>query len=160
MKPKKAQIISYATKHLNRLQVAERQAKIIATELQKKEILSESCNKYVKADNTGSGVLVFSKTGNAVIGGDYVGERKLPAEQVGRNAFQRYIAPIESGSTVDPFLADQILPIMATASSSSTFSTHRLSNHTTTNITLIKDFLGVNISTQKLDKRFIVSIDL
>ncbi|MHA2223824.1 MAG: RNA 3'-terminal phosphate cyclase [Candidatus Hodarchaeales archaeon] len=159
-KPKKAQILSYATKHLKRSQVAERQADVIVTELLKNGILSESRNKYVNADNAGSGVLVFSKTGNTVIGGDYVGERKIPAEQVGQNAFQRYIAPITSCCTVDPLLADQILPIMATAANSSTFSTSHLSNHTTTNVTLIQDFLGINISTQKIDNRFIVSVDL
>ena len=95
-----------------------------------------------------------------MISGDFVGERKLPAEKVGQKAFERYIVTLNSHSTVDPFLADQILPIMATASNSSIFSTPYLSNHTKTNIKLIKDLLGVVINTEKTSNQFKVSVDV
>jgi RNA 3'-terminal phosphate cyclase (ATP) len=95
-----------------------------------------------------------------VIGGDFVGERGFPAEKVGQKAYERYIDTINSQSTVDPFLADQILPVMATASNPSVFYTPYLSNHTKTNIKLIQDILGVMIQTGKIENRFKVSVDL
>ncbi|MHA2244802.1 MAG: RNA 3'-terminal phosphate cyclase [Candidatus Hodarchaeales archaeon] len=159
-KPKLANILSFASKHLKKARVTERQTKIIVTALQKKNIESKIINEYVNADNPGSGVLIYSKIDDSVISGDFVGERKLPAEKVGQKALERYIVTLNSCSTVDPFLADQILPIMATASNSSIFSTPYLSNHTKTNIKLIKDLLGVVIHTEKIKNRFKVSIDV
>ncbi|MFX0013518.1 MAG: RNA 3'-terminal phosphate cyclase [Promethearchaeota archaeon] len=159
-KPKIANVLSFETKHLQRARVAERQANTIVTNLQKQSIDSEVVMESVEADNPGSGVLVFSKAENNVIGGDFIGERKLSAETVGKKAFERYITTLNSQSTIDPFLADQILPIIATASTSSVFYTPYLSNHTKTNIKLIEELLGVVITTEKLDTRFKVSIDV
>ncbi|UCE12381.1 MAG: RNA 3'-phosphate cyclase [Candidatus Heimdallarchaeota archaeon] len=158
--PKLVNILSYASKHLQRARVAERQSKTIFNALEKQNIVSKIINEYVEADNPGSGVLLFSRTKNNVIGGDFVGERRVTAEKVGQKVFERYINTINSQSTVDPFLADQILPIMATASSSSSFLTPYLSNHTKTNITLIGELLGVEISTEKMDNQFMISIDV
>ncbi len=159
-KPKVAHILSFASKHLQRARVAERQTNTIVTALEKQDIDSKVLNESVNSDNPGSGVLIFSEAKNTVISGDFVGERKLPAEKVGQKAFRRYFVTIKNESTVDPFLADQILPIMATASSSSVFLTPYLSNHTKTNIKLIKDLLDVIVHTEKIDNRFKVSVDV
>ena len=158
--PKLVTIQSFASKHLQKARVAERQSSAIVTVLQKQNIDSRIINESVNADNPGSGVLLFSKTEDNIIGGDFVGERKLSAEKVGRNAVDRYLTSINSRSTVDPFLADQILPIMAVASNSSVFFTPYLSNHTKTNIKLVQDLLGVAIHTEKVDNRIKVSINV
>ena len=159
-RPSLVNILSFASKHLQKARVAERQAAAIAAALQKQDINSKIINESVNADNPGSGVLIFSKTEDSVVGGDFVGERKLPAETVGQKAFERYITTLNSQSTVDPFLADQILPAMATASNSSVFLTPYLSNHTKTNIKLIQELLGVTIHAEKIDNRFNVSVDV
>ncbi len=158
--PKLATILSFASKHLQKARVAERQSSAIVKVLQKQGIDSKIINESVNADNPGSGVLVFSKTEDNIIGGDFVGERKLPAEKVGYNAVERYLTPINGRCTVDPFLADQILPIMAIASNSSVFFTPYLSNHTKTNIKLVQNLLGVAIHTEKNDNRIKVLIDV
>ena len=159
-KPKVAHILSFESKHLQRARVAERQTNTIVTALEKQDIDPKVLNESVNSDNPGSGVVIYSKAKNTVISGDFVGERKLSAEKVGQKAFRRYFVTIKNESTVDPFLADQILPIMATASSPSVFLTPYLSNHTKTNIKLIKDLLDVVVHTEKIDNRFKVSIDV
>ncbi len=158
--PKFATVLSFASKHLQKARVAERQSSAIVTVLQKKGIDSRIINESVNADNPGSGVLLYSKTQNNIIGGDFVGERKLSAERVGRNAVERYLTTINGRCTVDPFLADQILPIMAIASNSSVFFTPYLSNHTKTNIKLVQNLLGVAIHTEKIDNRIKVLINV
>ncbi|MFX1515669.1 MAG: RNA 3'-terminal phosphate cyclase [Promethearchaeota archaeon] len=159
-KPKVAHILSFESKHLQKARVAERQTRTITTALEKQDIDSKVFNESVSSDNPGSGVLIYSKTKKSVISGDFVGERKLSAEVVGRKAFNRYFNTIEKESTIDPFLADQVLPIMASASRSSVFFTPYLSNHTKTNIKLIKDVLDVDIHTEKIDNRFKVSVEV
>ncbi len=159
-KPKLVYILSFASKHLQKARVAERQADTIATALLNNDIESKISIEYVNANNPGSGVLIFSRIGDSVLSGDFVGEPKLSAEKVGQKASERYIVSLNSQSTVDPFLTDQILPIMATAHNSSTFYTPYLSNHTKTNIRLIQEVLGVEIHTEKLNNRFKVSVDV
>ena len=158
-KPKVAHILSFESKHLQRARVAERQTRTITTALKKQNIEAMVFNESVSSDNPGSGVLIYSKTKKSVISGDFVGERKLSAEKVGQKAFNRYFKTIEKESTIDPFLADQVLPIMATASGPSVFLTPYLSNHTKTNIMLIKDVLDVEVNTEKIENRFKVTIE-
>ncbi|MFX0122504.1 MAG: RNA 3'-terminal phosphate cyclase [Candidatus Hodarchaeota archaeon] len=159
-KPKVAHILSFESRHLQKARVAERQTRSIITALNKHDIDSKIQNQSIISDNPGSGVLIYSKTANSVISGDFVGERKLAAEKVGQKAFKRYFITFNNECTVDPFLADQILPIMATASNSSVFLTPYLSNHTKTNIKIIKDLLDVVVNTEKIGNRFKVSIDV
>ncbi|MFX0170947.1 MAG: RNA 3'-terminal phosphate cyclase [Candidatus Hodarchaeota archaeon] len=158
-KPIKAKILSFASKHLERARVAQRQSNSVVKALQKYSISSEVVDKYVDADNPGSGTLIFSKTGNNVIAGDFIGERKISAEQVGLKAFERYITTVNRQCTVDPFLADQIIPFLALTSSSSVFSTPYLSNHTKTNFKLVKELLDVTVHSEMVNDRFIISID-
>lgn len=158
--PKLVNILSFASEHLQRARVAERQSETIYKALKNQNIDSKIINEFVEANNPGSGVLIFSRTKNNVIGGDSVGERRVSAEKVGQKAFERYINTINSQSTVDPFLADQVLPIMAAASKPSSFLTPSLSDHTKTNINIIRELLGVAISTEKIENRFLISIDV
>lgn len=159
-KPEKAKIFSYASQHLGKAHVAERQSNTVANLLKKLNIESETYNKIVKANNPGSGVLIASKMKKNVVGGDFVGERKLRAETVGQNAFNRYHNTLKNHCTVDPFLADQIIPVMGLASSSSSFSTPYLSNHTLTNITLLKDLMDVNIESSEDNNRYLITVDI
>ncbi|MFX0085090.1 MAG: RNA 3'-terminal phosphate cyclase [Candidatus Hodarchaeota archaeon] len=159
--PSDANIISIASKHLQKARVAERQSKTIQKKLNGNNFRSIIKNEYVDADNPGSGVLIYSKLKNGNrIGGDFIGERKLPAEKVGLNAFDRYNTTIMNQCTVDSFLADQILPILALASSSSVFTTPFISNHTQTNINLLQDMLDVEITVEKLERGFKIAIDV
>ncbi len=158
-KPNSATIYSFASNHLKESRVAERQTITIEKGLKNENIKAVIQNEYVETNNPGSGILIFSKTEDSIIGGDFVGERGIRAEDVGRKAFERYKQTIDSSSTIDPFLADQILPAMALTSKFSSFTTPYLSNHTMTNIKLLTELLDVNISTEKLKTNFKLSIN-
>ncbi len=155
----KATVLSIATQHLRRAKVAERQAEEIERRLKNDSIMTERSLHYVKAINPGSGVLVYSKTGNAIIAGDAVGEKRKSAEIIGKKALEHYISTLTSQSGVDAFLADQIIPILSFAKNSSSFTTPDLTNHTLTNIELVKLFTGVEITTVKQNLNFRVNID-
>jgi len=155
----KAKVLSIATNHLSRANVAQRQAEEIRNRLNKESIETELSIHYVKAINPGSGVLVYSKTGNTIIAGDAVGEKRKSAEVVSRIALEQYLSTLNTQSCVDGFLADQILPILALAKSSSSFTTPKITNHTFTNIELVKLFMRSEITTEKQIKNYRVSID-
>lgn len=159
--PENVTIHSFASNHLRKARVAERQSKKIVEKFEGKKVEIRVNNEYVDADNPGSGVLVYSKLDNGSrIGGDFVGERKLSAEKVGLSAFERYQDPIRNECLVDPFLADQILPIMALASNSSIFTTPFVSKHTKTNINLIQEILGTKIEIEKQVGGYRISVNL
>ena len=155
----KAVILSIATHHLSRAKVAERQAMEIQNRLKNDSIETELNTQYVKARNPGSGVLVYSKTGNTIIAGDAVGEKRKSAEAVGRIALEHYLSTLNTQSCVDAFLADQILPILALANNSSSFTTPEITNHTLTNIELVKLFMEADITTEKQIQNYRISID-
>jgi RNA 3'-terminal phosphate cyclase (ATP) len=155
----KATVLSIATQHLSRSKVAERQAEEIRNRLRSDSIETELNFSYVKANNPGSGVLVYSKTGNSIIAGDAVGEKRKSAEVVGGIALEHYLSTLKSQSCVDAFLADQILPVLSLTKNSSSFTTPEITNHTSTNIELVKLFLGAEILTEKQSNNFRVTID-
>ncbi|MHA1976405.1 MAG: RNA 3'-terminal phosphate cyclase [Candidatus Hodarchaeales archaeon] len=153
-------INSIATTHLKNARVAERQAEEIQYNLAKQNIDSTPNVVNVKASNPGSGVLVYSSTGNTIIAGDAVGEKGKPAEKVGQIAFNNYFSTLSNDCSVDRYLADQILPVMALARSSSTFTTPTITKHTQTNIDLIEALTHAKVSIEKLDNKFHLSIDV
>ena len=155
-----ATINSIATNHLKRAQVAERQAEYIQAKLKEKLIGATKTISYVDANNPGSGVLVYSPTGNTVIAGDAVGEKRKSAEKVGQVALHHYLATLTSQCSVDSYLSDQLLPIMALASTSSTFSTPKITGHAQTNIQLIETFTDVQISIEKQENANYISVDV
>ncbi|MHA2306317.1 MAG: RNA 3'-terminal phosphate cyclase, partial [Candidatus Hodarchaeales archaeon] len=160
-KPENVVIQSFASNHLRKACVAERQSEKVVEKLQGTNIEISVNNEYVDSDNPGSGVLIYSRLDNGSrIGGDYVGERKLSAEKVGLRAFERYQDTIQKKCLIDPFLADQILPIMALASNSSIFTTPSVSNHLTTNINLMKEILDTKIDVKKQDSGYQISVDI
>ncbi|MHA1214007.1 MAG: RNA 3'-terminal phosphate cyclase [Candidatus Hodarchaeales archaeon] len=158
--PEKVVIESYASRHLQRNNVAERQAKAVSSLLDQHDIEIETRTSYVEALNPGSGVLIYSDINDSMNGADFVGEKRLSAESVGREAYKRYFKSIETESTVDPLLADQIIPILSVASGSSEFSTPYISKHTETNIKIIQKMLDIKIEVIEEQTHQKISIDV
>jgi RNA 3'-terminal phosphate cyclase (ATP) len=71
-----------------------------------------------------------------------LGARGKPAEQVGDEVADAYIAFWKSGAALDRYLADQILPYLALARGTSTFTTEAVTSHLLTNVWVIEQFLG------------------
>lgn len=81
-----------------------------------------------------------------------VGERGVRAEVVAERAIAEVENYLASGAPVGEHLADQLLIPLALAGGGS-YVTGELSLHTTTNIEIIKKFLDVRITTERLSER-------
>ena len=133
---------SFASTHLKERKVAERQSETARKLLEEYEI--NICNKYVQSPCPGSGILLAAGFENTFLGFDVPGEKQKTAEMVGEEAALGFKTQIDSGATVDEFMADQILPYLALAKGKSQIKIPHLTRHAETNIWLIKQFLNVD----------------
>lgn len=127
--------------------VAERQAKAATWILKEKgydtEINTDSGDSGKLT--TGSGITLWSgyKSGSAL------GQRGKKAELVGEEAARGLLKELESASTVDVHLADQLIPYMALADGQSALKVRELTAHLETNMYVTKQFLDVEFEVQK-----------
>jgi RNA 3'-terminal phosphate cyclase (ATP) len=92
----------------------------------------------------GSGVVLAARLQNSsVVGGDCLGERGKPAEEVGRVAALALLEEIESGSFLDRHMGDMTVPYLALAEGVSDLSVSRITQHTLTNIKVAETVAGV-----------------
>ena len=92
----------------------------------------------------GSGIVLRARTVNsAFIGGDSLGERGVPAEEVGRNCALRLVEEIESQSFLDRHMGDIVVPYLALAAGVSEVSVSRITQHVLTNIEVAEKVAGV-----------------
>ena len=95
----------------------------------------------------GSGLVLCAGFENlAIMGGDFLGERGLPAEEVGRKAAQYLIQAIHSGCFLDRRMGDMIVPFLALASGTSDLTISEVTQHTLTNIRVAEAVAGVKFS--------------
>ncbi|MBI4447578.1 RNA 3'-phosphate cyclase, partial [Candidatus Woesearchaeota archaeon] len=97
--------------------------------------------KYAETLCAGSGIQLYVKTENSVLGSSGLGELGKKAELVGEEAAKQLIEEF-CGGVVDSHAADQLLPYMALAGRGS-FITSRITNHVKTNAFVIEKFLPV-----------------
>lgn len=96
----------------------------------------------------GKGTYVFAKAvyEGAIAGFSSLGEIGKRAEAVGEDAAREFIEHDHSGASLDPHMADQILPYLAVANGDSAFSTSRITEHLRTNIFIISKFADASMS--------------
>lgn len=95
----------------------------------------------------GSGLMLWAGFENrAIMGGDCLGERGLPAEEVGRKAAQYLIQAIHSGCFLDRHMGDMIVPFLALASGTSDLTISEVTQHTLTNIRVAETVARVKFS--------------
>jgi len=134
--------VSCASLPLARAKVAERQVDAAGMILRQK--LGKTLDaeiKYKPTDSTGSGILIYAKTKHSIVGGDCIGELRKSAEEVGKEAAKNLIIDLAQGA-VDRHAADMLLPYLALAGNGS-IRTPEITNHITTNISVIEKFLPV-----------------
>ena len=76
------------------------------------------------------------------------GARGVRAEQVARSAMEEACRYLDSAAPVGEHLADQLLLPLAIGAGG-TFRTTALTDHTATNITVLRTFLNAHIDTQE-----------
>ncbi|RXA18714.1 RNA 3'-terminal phosphate cyclase [Methanosarcina sp. MSH10X1] len=130
-----------------------RQAEAAAARLMEAGYSSRIETQSFEAFSTGSGITLWT----GYTGGSALGERGLPAEEVGKHAADEIIPELRSGASVDTHLADQLIPYMALAGSSS-YTVRELSLHAATNIWVTEQFLDVKFSIEEKEGLFEVSV--
>lgn len=94
--------------------------------------------------SSGTGITLWSASGPSILGSTVLGEKGISAEAVGENAADQLIKEITSGATIDQYAIDQILPYFVLAPKGSACLIREISNHTKTNMWLIKQFFDVD----------------
>ncbi len=143
--------VSSASLQLQRGKVAERQVDAAGAYIQQKlgKVLDCQC-KYDSTESRGSGIMLFIKTENGVIGTDALGAIEKTSEEVGREA-ARYLVDEYFGGPVDRHAADMLLPYMAIAGEGK-ITTSEITNHIITNTHVIEKFLPVKFEIDKTKK--------
>ena len=98
-----------------------------------------------EAASFGQGTFIFIKGEyqHAVSGFTALGARGKPAEVVGAEAAEEFLAYHGTGMPVDPHLADQLVLYLALAKGPSVFATSRITSHLETNLAVTGYFLDL-----------------
>jgi RNA 3'-phosphate cyclase len=148
---KEIQGISHAARPLKDRNVAERQATGARHTLSSLGVPVKIKREYSNTLSLGSGITLWAVFCDpdgcpVVIGSDALGEREKKAEAVGKEAAEKLISEIESEAPVDTHLADNLVPLLALTGGELLAS--RISQHTLSNIYVVKEILGVQIDIQ------------
>lgn len=152
-------IISGASQNLSKAKVAERQAQS-AKELIERD-LGCSVEIQIEYHNTlsaGTYINVIAIFENTVIGSSSLGEKKKRAEKVGVEAGKRFIREFDSGACIDVHAGDQIVPYLALADGSSSITVPKVSEHTETNLWVIRHFLDRQFEIEKKERSAKITI--
>lgn len=142
--------------------VAERQADAAKHELEQAGFQLEAI-KIEQIKNTqspGSGISLWVRNKNRIIGADALGRRGLRAEKVGEQAALRIIQELKTNAPVDQHQADMLIPYLALAQGTSSIFISNLTLHSMTNIHVVEQFLGIQFRIQgKLDSPAQISVN-
>jgi RNA 3'-terminal phosphate cyclase (ATP)/RNA 3'-terminal phosphate cyclase (GTP) len=98
--------------------------------------------KWVDSLSPGVGLCLWANSNNNtyISSGTLLGERKLSSEQLGKMAIKSILKYINNDVPVDNYLSDQLIPLIAYIGQPSTIKILELTNHTKTNLELIRRF--------------------
>jgi len=100
----------------------------------------------VNGRKPGLSVTVWAEYERGMGGASALGAKGIRAEAVAQAAFEDLLEWIRSDASVDPFLADQIIPAAILAEGESTFKVSRITRRLQTIIWVIKQFIPIHIT--------------
>jgi RNA 3'-terminal phosphate cyclase (ATP) len=116
--------------------------------------------KSPEAVARGTSILVYSEQRSGVAcGGDSVGERGKPAEQVGREAAERHLKWFKSQASVDIHLGDMLIPYCCLADGTSGFSVPEMTGHMKTALSVQEKIVGASYDVQEEEDVVRISIE-
>jgi RNA 3'-phosphate cyclase len=135
-------VVSNLPKH-----IAERQKEQALKRIQIDLKIDAEINILYDAPSNGPGSFLFLIAEyEKVLGGfSSLGTRGKPTEKVADEAVDSLKDYIGSDGSIDPYLADQLVPFMALAKRNSSFITTRITEHLLTNLWVIQHFLEVKV---------------
>jgi len=135
------------------LQVAERQLNSALKILNQHNIPVEEARAAVEpALGAGTSITIYSvdRSKGTYVGADAVGERGKPAEQVGREAADKFLSEWSAQASVDSHLADMLVLPLSLAEDTSIYTTTRLTQHLETNLYVASKLTGCGYELSKL----------
>lgn len=100
----------------------------------------------VSSKTTGAFVTIWAEFERGFGGATSMGKKGLRMEAVAQAAFDRTLAWMKSDTSIDEFLADQVLPLAAIAEGDTSFSVPRLTARFLSTVWVIKHFLPIRIT--------------
>ena len=152
------QAISISSSQLKKRRVAERQMESFVKNMNP-EIEIKQEIKYVDSFSIGTGLNIFNKYSSGSVKGCFLaGERNITAEKVGEMCYKKWMGLEKNSASIDPYATDQLIVPMALAEESSIISTDSITNHTKTNIELIRKFTDAQIKVTKENDIFYITV--
>ena len=109
-------------------------------------------------DSPGSSILVYHCGSGVCIGGDAIGAKGKPAEEVGKAAAARFLGEAGSGAMIDSNLADMLLPLLSLAPEPSLVTVPSVTQHLKSGMSLAEKFTGCTWSPRKSNGGFEVRV--
>ena len=130
--------------HLSNLPVhiAKRMRKSASKMLMRSDLVPEIHIERGGPLSTGTGIVLWARSGQSLIGSSCLGRKGVPAEKIGEEAAGDLLREIDSGASVDVHTMDQIIPLMGIAKGSRCF-VREITGHIRTNIGVVEDFLNL-----------------
>ena len=145
----------------NRDSIGTRIRKSIQQEISRKlGIETDIKFHWVESTSPGVGLSLWScsDTGAIISTGTILGERNIRSEELGKMAADEIINYIENDIPVDNYLSDQLIPLMAYIKEPSRMKVLQLTNHTKTNLELVKLFTPKDYRVIKENSHFVIEI--
>jgi RNA 3'-phosphate cyclase len=114
--------------------------------------------KWVDSLSPGVGLCLWSESDNGahISSGTFLGERRLSSERLGKMAANNILKYIKNDIPVDNYLSDQLIPLIAYIRRPSKIKVLEVTNHTKTNLELIKRFSKRQYGIKKKENTFFI----
>lgn len=133
------------------VQVGQRAAGHVAKLAQSANLPMEVDNIPVNGRGPGTFCTVWARYEKGAGSGSAMGTRGLRAELMAQQAFEGMFDWIRSDSTMDPFVADQVIVALCLADGPSAFKVQRLTSRFLTQIWVIKQFAPIRITVRGVE---------
>ncbi|MFP4050375.1 MAG: RNA 3'-terminal phosphate cyclase [Thermoplasmata archaeon] len=122
--------------------IAERMKKSALKELIEYET-SISIESY-QSPSAGTALTLWTQ-GDRILGNGILGEKGVPAEEIGKKTAEGVIDDIEEGMDLDIWCADQIIPYLSMAKNCGKLKVKETTGHLETNIWVVNQFIDKKI---------------
>ncbi len=139
--------------------VAERQAKAAISALRPRGVEPVKTDVYLEDSvSPGSSMLVSQEGDGCYLGGDSIGARGKPAEAVGREAAESFLAAFATGARADAHLADMLGPVLCLSESPSKLLIPSVTEHLKTSLSVAKRFTSADFGFEQRGDAALLSI--
>ena len=110
--------------------------------------------------SAGTGITLWVKSKDTIIGTTVLGEKRLSSEEVGKKAVRNLKNEIFSGANLDVHAFDQLLPyfVISNKNESSSCIIRELSSHASTSMWVLKQFFNVDFEVKRNEKNVKIKV--